>query len=105
MRRNPAAQGARDANQAAIVKRYEELYCSVLDLGGHGYGVPDILLGFAGYTGLREIKTEDGKVRPSQRVFADSWRGGKVLIIRTVADVDADVLGIRAKIARGIFAE
>jgi hypothetical protein len=99
--RNPAAQGRADSNHGEIVKRYEEMFCNVLDLHKLGFGCPDILVAFSGWCGLREIKTEAGNLEPSQKRFMETWRGPKITVIRTIADVDNDVLNIRQQVSRG----
>lgn len=89
--RNPVAQGRPDANHAEIVKRYEQQYCNVIDLSKVGFGCPDILIALGRRCFLREIKTEDGELEPSQIRFASVWRGPKIEVIRTLDEVDLDV--------------
>jgi hypothetical protein len=54
-----------------------------------GDGIPDLLVGYRGYTLLLEVK--DGKKPPSARVltpaeqkFFDEWKGGLVAIVNDV---------------------
>lgn len=101
--RNAAAKGLPDANHPEIVAQYEELYCSVIDLHGIGFGCPDILVGIAqSVNELVEIKTEFGTVEKSQVRFQRDWRGSKVTIVRTRADVIHHVQRVRERISRGI---
>lgn len=97
--RNPAAQGRPDANHSAIVEAYEQLHCGVIDTHGQGFGFPDIIVHFSGYCAPVEIKTEDGKLRPSQERFIREWKGPKVEVVRTVDDVVAHVQRVRKGIA------
>lgn len=99
--RNPAAQGRPDANHTEIVAAYEALYCNVLDLSHVGFGCPDIGIALSRRMYLREIKTTAGNLSPSQIRFANVWRGPEIKVIRTVADVENDVLLLREQISRG----
>jgi len=94
-----AAQGARDANHAAIVERYEAYFCKVLDLHSVGGGCPDTLVRITTRAGhvlqLVEIKTEDGSLSASQERFRDEWAGQVCVTVRTVQDVDAHVERVR----------
>ena len=95
--RNPAAQGRPDANHAAIVRQFEVLFCSVLDLHSNGGGCPDLLIGCAGVSALVEIKTEDGALRPNQVTFHRNWRGGKVRIVRSPEEAIEHVIEMRGR--------
>jgi hypothetical protein len=101
--RNPAAQGRRDSNHSEIAKWYEDAYCSVLDLSHVGFGCPDLAIGVGGRMYLREIKFERGHLEPSQKRFQETWRGPKIEVVRTQADVINDVLQLRQTISRGKF--
>ncbi len=98
--RRPAAQGRQDANATAIREAYEALYCSYVDTHDIGGGFGDAVIGCAGRTEVIEIKTEDGKIRPSQETFAKTWRGSKIRLIRNAEDVVEHVTEIRTKQAR-----
>jgi hypothetical protein len=102
MSRNAAAQGRPDANHAEVVGWYEELYCSVVDTHGQGFGFPDLVVGVAGITELVEVKTEAGQLEPSQIRFQRDWRGSKVRVVRTRADVILHVQTIRERVSRGL---
>jgi len=97
-RRLPAARGAPDANQAAIVADYEALGCTVVDTHALGFGFPDLVVGLVGRTELVEVKGEAGIVRPGQARFIRDWRGSKVVVVRTRADVVAHVTAIRQRV-------
>lgn len=95
--RNPAAQGRPDANHSDIVKFYEQLFCSVVELHKVGGGCPDLLIGCQQVTELAEIKTADGDLEPSQKTFMTNWRGSKVVIVRDQQDVLEHVTAMRAR--------
>jgi hypothetical protein len=99
--RRPAAQGRTDANHAQVRGWYEELYCSVVDTHRMGGGFPDLVVGIATTTELVEVKTEDGQQLPSQITFQKTWRGSKVVVVRTQADVINHVTNIRERVSRG----
>jgi hypothetical protein len=96
-----AARGERDANHGEIVKAYEELYCGVIDTHGLGFGFPDILVHFSGYCAPVEIKTLDGDLSESQKRFIREWKGPKIRVVHTRADVEAHVIEVRRRMARG----
>lgn len=99
--RNPAAQGRADGNHSEVRGWYEELYCSVVDLHGVGFGCPDLLIGLAGRSELVEIKTDSGQLEASQVRFQRDWRGSKVAVVRTQADVANHVQNVRERVSRG----
>ena len=90
-----------DSNHAEIMGWYEELYCSVLDLHKVGGGAPDLLVGCAGRSELVEVKPEAGQLRANQVLFNKLWRGNKVVLVRTRADVVNHVKNIRERVSRG----
>lgn len=98
--RNPAARGRPDANHSAIVKWYEELFVSVVELHKVGFGCPDLMVGCSGLTELAEIKTEEGELLPTQLRFQRDWRGSRVQVIRDQQDVVEHVQRMRTKQAR-----
>jgi len=84
-----------DANQNAIVETLRE-YGATVRIVSQGDGIPDLLVGYQGYTILMEVK--DGKKPPSARTltpaeqkFFDEWRGGMVVIVNSVEEA-IDVL-------------
>lgn len=92
-----------DSNHREVKGWYEELFCSVVDIHHVGGGVPDLLIGCAGISELVEVKTEEGNLEPSQLTFQKTWRGPKVKIIRSQADVINHVTNIREKVSRGKY--
>lgn len=93
-----------DANHRAIVAGLRAAGCSVLDLSACGSGVPDLLVGRAGFERLLEVKRPDwtgpqGEVQKrthaAQEDFAARWRGMKVKRVLSVEDALA---------AMGVFA-
>jgi hypothetical protein len=89
-----------DANHTDVIGWYEQLFCSVVDLSGVGGGCPDLLIGCAGRSELSEVKTEVGHLEPSQIRFQRYWRGGKIVVVRTQADVINHVQNIRERVSR-----
>lgn len=93
-----------DANQAVIVSAYEELYCSVLDIHKQGEGSPDLLVGIANQVNdLVEVKSEAGALEPNQLTFQKTWRGRRVVVVRTRQDVENHVLSVRERLSRDRF--
>ena len=79
-----------DANQNAIVDALRQCGATVRIIS-QGGGIPDLLVGYNGYTILMEVK--DGDKSPSQRKltedeqkFFDDWRGGMLAIVNSVAE-------------------
>jgi hypothetical protein len=75
-----------DSNQSEIVSAFRDLMCSVKHLHTAGRGIPDILVGFGGFTALCEIKTEKGKLNKVQEEWRKDWTGG-VYTVRNFDDV------------------
>lgn len=96
-----AARSVPDKNQTEVAGWYEELFCSVVDLHGVGFGCPDLMIGLAGRTELVEVKTEAGNAEASQVRFNRDWRGSEVKTVTTHADVIAHVQEVRERISRG----
>jgi hypothetical protein len=90
-----------DSNHSEVTGWYEELFCSVLDLHKLGGGAPDLLVGCAGRSELVEVKPEAGQLRANQVTFNRTWRGNKVVLVRTQADVINHVKNIRERVSRG----
>jgi hypothetical protein len=99
--RRPAAQGRPDRNHAEVKGWYEKLYCSVVDTHEVGGGFGDLVVGIAGHTDIVEVKTESGHLEPAQVTFHRDWRGSKVVIVRTQADVINHVQNVRERVSRG----
>ena len=79
-----------DANQNEIVTALRKVgaYVRIVTMGD---GVPDLLVGYRGFTLLLEVK--DGNKSPSQRKlteaeqkFFDEWKGGILAIVESVDD-------------------
>jgi len=77
-----------DANQNAIVDAMRKAG-AVVRIISQGDGIPDLLVGYRGYTILMEVK--DGEKVPSARKlteaeqkFFDDWRGGMLVIVNSV---------------------
>ena len=102
MSRQHVRFASKDSNHDDIVRDYERAYCNVVDLHALGIeGVPDLLVAMAGRAELVEIKTTDGELLPSQILFAKTWRGPKIVIARTQADVARHVADVYRRVARG----
>ena len=72
----------RDTNEAAIVEALRRTGWSV-ELLNLTDG-PDLLIGKPGRCLLVEVKTETGKVRPGQARWHATWRGPRVIVLRSV---------------------
>ena len=79
-----------DYNQSVIVEslRKAGAYVRIVTMGD---GVPDLLVGYKGFTFLLEVK--DGDKPPSQRKlttaeqkFFDEWTGGLLAVVESVED-------------------
>ena len=79
-----------DYNQSVIVEslRKAGAYVRIVTMGD---GVPDLLVGYKGFTLLLEVK--DGDKPPSQRKlttaeqkFFDEWTGGILAVVESVED-------------------
>ena len=84
-----------DENQGLIVKALRACGATVRIIT-QGDGIPDLLVGYRGYTILMEVK--DGNKPPSARqlttaeqIFFDQWTGGKLFIVNSVEEA-LDVL-------------
>jgi hypothetical protein len=93
-------EGKRDANQSPVIGWYQQLGCSVVDLGDVGRGCPDLLIGCAGEDGLAEVKVEGEELRPSQVTFNDKWRGRRPWKVSTMNDVIEHVAFLRKRARR-----
>jgi len=77
-----------DANQNAIVDALRKAGASVRIIS-QGDGIPDLLVGYDGFTVLMEVK--DGDKPPSARKLTDAeqkffneWRGGMLFVVNSV---------------------
>ena len=82
-------RASKDANHDAIVRRFQDLGCSVVEIHATGIpGLPDLACGCVGVTHLVEIKnpgTAYGRqgFNANQTAFARDWRGGRVWVVRS----------------------
>lgn len=88
--------GRRDSTHRQVVDALKALGASVFDCADVGGGFPDLVVGYRGLTYLIEVKSSRGKLRESQHEFAAGWRGGRVYVVRSVADVRQALLGSAA---------
>lgn len=87
----------RDANHEQVADWYRALGCTVADTHKAGLGVPDLFIGCVGITDPVEVKTEDGRLLPSQETFISLWRGSPVAVVRTQTDVIEHVTQMRRR--------
>jgi hypothetical protein len=99
-----AAMGNRDANHADVQRWYEEMWCLVHDTHALGGGFPDMVVRISTAMGqipsLVEVKTADGRLKPSQETFLELWGTGCVEVVETREDVFAHVERVRARFGR-----
>jgi hypothetical protein len=79
-----------DENQNEIVKALRDCGAYVRIIS-QGDGIPDLLVGYMGYTILMEVK--DGNKAPSKRKLTEAeenffldWRGGMLVIVNDVEE-------------------
>jgi hypothetical protein len=79
-----------DANQEQIVSALRARGAGVRVIS-QGDGIPDLLVGYRGYTILMEVK--DGqkvpsarKLTPAEQKFFDDWQGGMLVIVNSVEE-------------------
>lgn len=80
----PTYGARRDDSEPGIVKAFRDGGATVDYLPG-GNGRPDLLVGFLRESHLVETKTNNGKLRESQKKWADEWLGSPVVVARTPA--------------------
>lgn len=79
-----------DANQNQIVDAMRKVG-AVVRIISQGDGIPDLLVGYKGYTILMEVK-DGGKVPSARKLteaeqrFFDDWRGGMLVVINSVEE-------------------
>lgn len=79
-----------DANQNKIVDALRKAG-AVVRIISQGDGIPDLLVGYKGYTILMEVK-DGGKVPSARKLteaeqkFFDDWRGGMLVVINSVEE-------------------
>ena len=77
-----------DHNQQEIVAALRRR-ASCFSTASLGRGIPDVVAGFFGKTYLIEIKGRKGQLSIVQAAWHRHWSGNPVIILRSVADVDA----------------
>jgi Holliday junction resolvase len=77
-----------DQNQQEIVAALRRR-ASCFSTASLGRGIPDVVAGFLGKTYLIEIKGRKGQLSIVQKAWHRHWEGNPVIILRSVADVDA----------------
>lgn len=76
----------RDANHAEIRDGLRRMGWTVYDAGSVGGDFPDLVVGAAGLTLLVEVKASGGRLSEGQAAFAADWRGGPVIVARSLDD-------------------
>ena len=79
-----------DANQNAIVEALRKAGATVRIIS-QGDGIPDLLVGYKGYTILMEVKDGDKvpsarKLTEAEQKFFDDWRGGMLVVVNSVEE-------------------
>lgn len=83
----------RDANHAGLKALAERIGASWLDTCQLGDDAPDALVGFQGFDVLIEIKPPGKLPEPGQIVFAKTWMGRAIVLVRTGDDLMGALLG------------
>ena len=79
-----------DANQNKIVDAMRKVG-AVVRIISQGDGIPDLLVGYKGYTILMEVKDGDKvpsarKLTEPEQKFFDDWRGGMLVVVNSVEE-------------------
>jgi Holliday junction resolvase len=79
-----------DANQNQIVDAMRKVG-AVVRIISQGDGIPDLLVGYKGYTILMEVKDGDKvpsarKLTEAEQKFFDDWRGGMLAVVNSVEE-------------------
>jgi len=79
-----------DANQNKIVDALRKAG-AVVRIISQGDGIPDLLVGYKGFTILMEVKDGDKvpsarKLTEAEQKFFDDWRGGMLVIVNSVEE-------------------
>ena len=85
-----------DANQNQIVDAMRKVG-AVVRIISQGDGIPDLLVGYKGYTILMEVKDGDKvpsarKLTEPEQKFFDDWRGGMLVVVNSVEEA-LEILG------------
>jgi len=74
-----------DNNQLEIIKAFQAMGATVLNLSTVGKGCPDLLIGYKNkHSVLVEVKSKTGKFTEPQLKFMEQWQGGAVNRIDSV---------------------
>ena len=73
-----------DNNQLEIIKAFQSMGATVLNLSAVGKGCPDLLIGYKNISVLVEVKSKTGKFTELQLKFMEQWQGGAVNRIDSV---------------------
>jgi hypothetical protein len=92
----------RDANHAAIVRTFEAMGCTVLDVSSLPGEALDLIVGCCGIDARIEIKDDaqppsKRKLTSSETVTFDSWRGRAPVVVSSVDDAMRVVYLLRAE--------
>ena len=74
----------RDKNEKQIIRFLERCGASVIQLDDPG--ICDLLVGYNSINILCEVKSEKGKLTPTQIKFFETWQGQKA-VVRSIKDV------------------
>ena len=79
-----------DANQNQIVDAMRKVG-AVVRIISQGDGIPDLLVGYKGYTILMEVKDGDKvpsarKLTEAEQKFFDDWQGGMLAVVNSVEE-------------------
>jgi len=79
-----------DANQNKIVDALRKAG-AVVRIISQGDGIPDLLVGYNGFTILMEVKDGDKvpsarKLTEAEQKFFNDWRGGLLVIVNSVEE-------------------
>lgn len=85
-----------DDNQAGIVRTLRAVGATVTDTSMVGGGFPDLVIGYCKRTYLVEIKNPNarGKLRTSQIIFQEFWKGSPVHTVETIEEA-LKVIGVK----------
>lgn len=86
-----------DNNQSEIVRALKSVGATITDTSMVGGGFPDLVVGFCKRSYFIEIKNPDarGKLRTSQIIFQEKWKGEDVHVVETV-DEALKVIGVQS---------
>ena len=79
-----------DENQSDIVAALRAIGATVRVIS-QGDGIPDLLVGYKGYTILMEVKDGDKppsarKLTEAEQKFFDEWTGGMLVVVNSVEE-------------------